>query len=105
MSGTPSEEQLEKWRDELRRYFFEQMIVQNAFSLLLTSGRGVSVDEAEQAILEGLDTSLAAADKTFGDLLKEPSLTALYTEEIKRVLDEIKERVSEYAKMIRRKGF
>ena len=49
-------------------FFFEQLVIQNAFSVQLLAGR-LSVDEAEQSIKEGLDVTSARSDALFGDLL------------------------------------
>jgi hypothetical protein len=88
------------WRRHLRQVFFEQLVIQNAFSVQLLAGR-LSVDEAEQSIKEGLDVTSARSDALFGDLLRDPALTALYADEVKGVLDQIKERVAHYASHLR----
>ena len=94
----------EVWRRHLRTLVFEQIVIQNAFLIQMSAGR-LSVDEAERAIIAGLDANLAQADALFGALLKEPALTALYGDEVKTVLDQIKERVSQFATYLRERDF
>jgi hypothetical protein len=91
-------------RRHLRTLVFEQIVIQNAFLIQMSAGR-LSVDEAERAIIAGLDANLAQADALFGALLKEPALTALYGDEVKTVLDQIKERVSQFATYLRERDF
>ena len=67
----------------------------------LTDFGGNIVDEAEQSIKEGLDVTSARSDALFGDLLRDPALTALYADEVKGVLDQIKVRVAHYANHLR----
>jgi hypothetical protein len=94
----------EVWRRHLRTVVFEQIVIQNAFLVQMSAGR-LSVDEAERAIIGGLDANLAQADALFGALLKEPALTALFGDEVKTVLDQIKERVSQFATYLRERDF
>jgi hypothetical protein len=94
----------EVWRRHLRTLVFEQIVIQNAFLIQMSAGR-LSVEEAERAIIAGLDANLAQADALFGALLKEPAPTALYGDEVKKVLDQIKERVSQFATYLRERDF
>ena len=94
----------EVWRRHLRTLVFEQIVIQNAFLIQMSAGH-LSVDEAERAIIAGLDADLAQADALFGALVKEPALTALYGDEVKTVLDQIKERVSQFATYLRERDF
>jgi hypothetical protein len=94
----------EVWRRHLRTLVFEQIVIQNAFLIQMSAGR-LSVDEAERAIIEGLDANLAQADALFSALLKEPALTARYGDEVKTVVDQIKERVSQFAMYLRERDF
>ena len=98
------EADFEVWRPHLRTLVFEQIVIQNAFLIQMSAGR-LSVDEAERAIIGGLDANLAQADALFGALPKEPALTALYGDEVKTVLDQIKERVSQLATYLRERDF
>jgi hypothetical protein len=91
----------EVWRRNLRTLVFEQMIIQNAFLVRMSAGH-LSVDEAERSIIQGLDANLAQADMLFGSLLKEPAPTG---DEVKTVLDQIKERVSQFATYLRERDF
>jgi hypothetical protein len=94
----------EVWRRHLRTLVFEQIIIQNAFLVQMSAGR-LSVDEAERAIIGGLDENLAQADVLFGALLKGPAPTALYRDEVKTVLDQMKEHVSQFATYLRERDF
>jgi hypothetical protein len=76
------EAEFEVWRRHLRQVFYEQLVIQNAFAVQLLAGR-LSVDEAEQLIKEGLDVTSARSDALFGELLRDPALTALYADEVK----------------------
>ena len=94
----------EVWRRHLRTLVFEQIVIQNAFLIQMSAGR-LSVEEAERAIIAGLDANLAQADALFGALVRGPALTALYGDELKTVLDQIKERVSQFATYLRERDF
>jgi hypothetical protein len=98
------EADLARWRDRLRISFFEQMIIQHAFLVEMSTGR-LSLDEAEQSIMGGLDETLAQSEALFGAFLKDPALTVLYGDEVKTVADQIKERVSLFATYLRERDF
>jgi hypothetical protein len=93
MKGNEMEEaEFVEWRKRIRTTIFETLVIQNAFLMQMSLGQ-TSVDQAEQAILEGLDGLTQRSDALWGAMLKDPALTGLYSDEVKGVIDQIKELV------------
>jgi hypothetical protein len=81
-----------EWRKRIRATIFESLVIQNAFLTQMSAGH-LSVDEAENAILQGLDALTQRSDALWGAMLQDPALTGLYADEVKGVVEQIKELV------------
>ena len=64
----------------------ERLVLRTAFAAPVLAGR-LSREESRQTLTEWLNLNSASADQTFGEHFQDPALAALYSDEIRNLID------------------
>jgi hypothetical protein len=86
------EERFEKVKHDVRLLIIESLVLRAAVLEPVMSGR-LSAAESEQVILDYLTQQGNIADKAFGRHFQEPGMTALYSELVNEVVEDLKNTV------------
>jgi len=77
------------FRQRYKIALIERLALQTAFVVRVTAGR-LSPEEARKNIKEWLDHNTEIADKAYGEHFRDPALSALYADEVKEIIEEMK---------------
>lgn len=86
----PSE--IAAFRERSRRLLIERLVLQTAL-LVRRSGMGLSFRESAENLKGWLDGNSDAIDRIYGEHFRDPALSALYADEVREVIDELKGQV------------
>lgn len=84
-----AESDVQEFRERFRLWIIERLVLKFAFGTPVLAG-AMSIEESEDALKEWLDLNSARADETYGSHFGDPGLAALYGDEVKEVIDDMK---------------
>jgi hypothetical protein len=88
------------FRERFRISLIELLALKNAFATpLLIEGK--SIDESRDIVKEWLDRASATADQAYGQHFQEPGMVALYADEVKEVVENMKAQVDKIAERMK----
>jgi hypothetical protein len=87
---TPS--QIAAFRDRSRHRLIERLVLQTAL-LARNSVLGLSVRLSGESLKGWLDANSEAVDQIYGEFFRDPALSALYADEIREIVDDLKRQV------------
>jgi len=82
-----------EYRERMRLRLIEQLVLQTALISPIES-RELTVSQSQQRLERWLESNAARLDEVLGAHFREPSQTALYAEEVREMVDEMKEFVA-----------
>lgn len=90
-------ESIERYRARLRVSIFELLVLRHALLEPVLNGY-LSIEESQKALELFLDQNSSVADSAFGSRFPDdPAMTALYADETKELIEEIKSKVRRLA--------
>lgn len=95
------ESEIANFRLRFRLAVIEELVLKNAFGMNLLILR-LSIDKASEALKESLDGYSALADRAYGQHFQDPALSALYADEVKEVIEDMKKAVDKMAATMKR---
>jgi hypothetical protein len=90
------QEEIEAFRMRYRVALIERIALKNALSTLLLDGL-LSIEESRDLLKSWLGASSAIADRAYGEHFRDPAQTALYADEVKEIIDNMKSIVDSLA--------
>ena len=85
---------IEIFRINCRLALIERLTIKTAFAAVRAEG-SLTTAAVSMALKEWFDASSESADQSYGPLLKDPALTALYTDEARTITNNLKQIVDE----------
>lgn len=83
------ENELQIFRLQWRVNIIERLVFRNELSTAVLE-RHLSLQESTQALLDWLDINSAQADVGYGKRLRDPAMVALFVDEVKEAVEEMK---------------
>jgi len=90
----PSE--IAAFRERVRHRLVERLVLQTAL-LVRRSALGLSSQEAAANLKGWLEGNSEAVDRIYGEHFRDPALSALYADEVREIIDELKAEVDQMA--------
>jgi|SRR5579871_355363 len=90
------EAQIDQFRREARMMLVERIALR-ALLLAPVAGRALSIEDSAEALEGWLDVNREVADRAYGEHLKDPAMAALFSDEMKAVIDDMKAVVRQMA--------
>jgi hypothetical protein len=85
-------EMIRAFRDGMRQNIVERLALQTALAVRM-SVLGLSAQESCENLKGWLDHNSAVADQAYGSHFRDPALSALYADEVREIVDEMKAEV------------
>ena len=92
---------VEAFRDRFRLWTIERLALKFALGGPVFFG-GISIEESTDHLKAWLDLNSAQADSAYGAHFRDPALVALYADEVKEVIEDMKKGVDEIAEGMRK---
>jgi hypothetical protein len=86
------------FRERVRLMLIERLVLQTAL-LARQSVWGLSVSLSAENLKGWLDANSEAVDRIYGEHFRDPALSALYADEVREIVDEMKAQVDSIAKI------
>jgi hypothetical protein len=92
-----AESDLAEFRDRFRFWVVERLALKFALGGPVFFA-GLSIEESSDSLKGWLDLNSSQADHAYGSHFRDPALTALYADEVKEVIEDLKKGVDEITK-------
>lgn len=99
-----SEKDIGEFRREFRISMIERLVIKTAFGVPVLAG-GAPAQQSGDALKEWLDLNSQKADEAYGAHFHDPALSALYADEAKEVIEDMKKIVDGLVSEMKRKGW
>jgi hypothetical protein len=90
------ETEIVAFRERFRQELIERLVLKNAFAAPLLIG-ALSIEQCRNALKGWLDDNSSIADQSFGKHFHDPALTALYADEVKEIVNDLKKKIDKLA--------
>jgi hypothetical protein len=87
---------VEAFRDRFRLWVIERLALKFALGGPVFFA-GLSIEESSDSLKGWLDLNSSRADQSYGSHFRDPALAALYADEVKEVIEDMKKGVDEIA--------
>ena len=98
-----TEAELQLFRDRCRLFLIERLCLAQALSEPVLSGKW-SAEQSRKLLGSWLEEQSKKADKLFGTHFREPALTALYGDEMREVVEEMKKVIDDATDILKAQG-
>jgi hypothetical protein len=85
---------LEAFRLRFRVTLLERLVLKTAFAAPVIARR-LSAKQSRDVLVGSLESNSAEADQAYGEFFQDPSLTALYSDEVRSIVDKMIEIVDQ----------